>query len=133
MAAAAALDRPEDDRELHDASRAAQGSVGRAIALLGGRTLAIREKVIDLLGRLPATDPEAMHALADALARADGAVLEACVDTMSDWWRAPLSAARANASRLARAAAGRAKLNRAAGEDEEDRRARKPVVCAAFG
>ena len=132
-AAAAALDRPEDDRELHDAARAAQGSVGRAIALLGGRTLAIREKVIDLLGRLPATDPEAMHALGDALARADAAVLEACVDTMRDWLSAQLSAAPANPARLARVAEVWEKLNRAAGEVEEYNLERKPLVFGAFG
>src|SRR5207249_3847738 len=90
-AAATALERPEDGAEIRDAARAAQGSAGRAITLLGGRTLAVRERVVELLGRLPALDPSAMHALGDALGRANDAALEACLDAMRDWLSSRLS------------------------------------------
>ena len=132
-AAAAALERSDDDAELREAARAAQGSVGRAIALMGGRTLAVREQVIKLLRRLPATDPHALHALGDALARADIPALEACIDAMRDWLTAQLSAEPANPARLARVAEVWEKLNRAAGEVEEYNLERKPLVFAAFG
>jgi DNA polymerase-3 subunit delta' len=132
-AAATALERPEDDAEIREAARAAQGSVGRAITLLGGRTLAVRERVLDLLGRLPALDPAAMHALGDALGRGDDAALEACLDAMRDWLSASLSAEPPNPARLARVAEVWEKLNRAAGEVEEFNLERKPLVFAAFG
>jgi DNA polymerase-3 subunit delta' len=132
-AAATALERPEDDAEIREAARAAQGSVGRAITLLGGRTLAVRERVLDLLGRLPALDPAAMHALGDALGRGDDAALEACLDAMRDWLSASLSSEPQNPAHLARVAEVWEKLNRAAGEVDEFNLERKPLVFAAFG
>jgi DNA polymerase-3 subunit delta' len=132
-ATAAALERPEDDPEIREAARAAQGSVGRAITLLGGRTLAVRERVIEMLGRLPALDPQAMHALGDALGRADAAALDACLDAMRDWLSSRLAVEPENAARLARVAEVWEKLNRAAGEVEEYNLERKPLVFAAFG
>jgi len=132
-AAAAALDRSEDDGEIRKAARAAQGSVGRAITLLGGRTLAVRERVLDLLGRLPALDANGMHALGDALGRADDVALETCLDVMRDWLSARLAVEPKDSARLARVAEVWEKLNRAAGEVEEFNLERKPLVFAAFG
>jgi len=132
-AAATALERPQDDAQIRDAARAAQGSVGSAITLLGGRTLAVRERVIELLGRLPALDPPAMHALGDTLGRADAAALEACLDAMRDWLSSRLSVEPENPARLARVAEVWEKLNRAAGEVEEYNLERKPLLFAAFG
>ncbi len=132
-AAAAALECPEDDAAIREAARAAQGSVGRAITLLGGRALAVRERVVDLLGRLPALDPLAMHALGDALGRGDSAAFEACLDAMRDWLSGRLSIEPKSPARLARVAEVWEKLNRAAGEVEELNLERKPLVFAAFG
>jgi DNA polymerase-3 subunit delta' len=133
QAAAVSLERGEDDAELRQAARAAQGSVARAITLLGGRTLAVRERVIELLGRLPALDAPAMHALGDTLSRADNAALEAFLDAMRDWLTNRLSAESKSSARLARVAEVWEKLNRAAGEVEEFNLERKPLVFAAFG
>ena len=132
-AAAAALDRSADDAEIREAAQAAQGSVGRAIMLLGGRTLAVRERVLDLLGRLPALDANGMHALGDALGRADDAALKTCLDVMRDWLSARLAGELKDPARLARVAEVWEKLNRAAGEVEEFNLERKPLVFAAFG
>jgi len=132
-AAATALERPEDGAEIRDAARAAQGSAGRAITLLGGRTLAVRERVVELLGRLPALDPSAMHALGDALGRANDAALEACLDAMRDWLSSRLSVERKSPARLARVAEVWDKLNRAAGDVEEFNLERKPLIFSAFG
>ena len=132
-AAAAALDRSEDDGEIRKAARAAQGSVGRAITLLGGRTLAVRERVLDLLGRLPALDANGMHALGDALGRADDVALETCLDVMRDWLSARLAVEPKDSARLARVAEVWEKLNRAAEEVDVFNLDRKPMVFAVFG
>jgi DNA polymerase III subunit delta' len=132
-AAATALERPEDDAEIRAAARAAQGSVARAVTLLGGRTLAVRERVVELLGRLPTLDPLGMHALGDALSRGDAAAFETCLDAMRDWLSHRLAVDAANPPRLARVAEVWEKLNRAAGEVEEFNLERKPLVFAAFG
>jgi DNA polymerase-3 subunit delta' len=132
-AAAEALARTADEPEIREAARAAQGSVGQAITLLGGRTLAVRKQVIELLGQLPALDRERMHALGDALGRADEAALDACLDAMRDWLHGRLAIEEANPARLARVAEVWEKLNRAAGEVEEFNLERKPLVFAAFG
>ena len=132
-AAAAALERPGDDAEIHEAARAAQGSVARAITLLGGRTLAIRERVFELLRALPAVDAAAMHALGDTLARADAAALEAFLDALRDWLSSRLTVEAESPARLARVAEVWEKLNCAAGEVEEFNLERKPLVFAAFG
>jgi DNA polymerase-3 subunit delta' len=132
-AAAAALERREDEAEIREAARAAQGSVARAITLLGGRTLAVRERVLELLGRLPALDPIAMHALGDTLGRGDDAAWETCLDAMRDWLSGRLSVEPKSPARLARVAEVWEKLNRAAGEVEEFNLERKPLVFTAFG
>ncbi len=43
-----------------------EGSVGRAIALLDGSVLALRQRVLELFAQLP--DPRSLHALGEALA-----------------------------------------------------------------
>src|SRR5436305_4267103 len=132
-AAANALEQPQEDAQIREAARAARGSVERAIALLGGRTLAVRERVIEMLGRLPALDATAMHALGDTLGRADDAALEACLDAMRDWLSSRLSVEPASPARLARVAEVWEKLNRAAGDVEEFNLERKPLIFSAFG
>src|SRR5262249_25730341 len=62
-AAALALGRDAEEAELREASTLAEGSVGRALTLLEGPALALRKRVVDLLERLPAVDPQALHAL----------------------------------------------------------------------
>src|SRR5262249_35371322 len=84
-AAATALGRAADDPEVGQAAGAADGSVERAITLLGGPALALRERVNALLAGLPALDRQGLHALADQLARADAETFETVVDAIRDW------------------------------------------------
>jgi DNA polymerase-3 subunit delta' len=132
-AAAAALDADPDDADIRAAAAVADGSVGRAIAMLGGPLMAVRERVIELLGRLPATDPRALHALAESLERADRAVLATFVDTVRDWLSARLAADAQDSRRLARVAQVWDKVNHAARDTEIFNLERKPLVFNVFG
>ena len=67
------------------AAAAAEGSVARALALLDEGALALRQQALDLLDRLPALDPKALHALGEALAGTDPQPLAAFVDTVNVW------------------------------------------------
>jgi DNA polymerase-3 subunit delta' len=133
QAAAAALDRSAADAEIVEAAGAADGSVARALTLLGGASLALRQKVIELLGRLPAVDPAALHALVDTLGRADADAFETFVDTIRDWLSGRLAREPRELARLARVAEVWEKLNRAAWDVEVYHLERKPMVFAVFG
>jgi DNA polymerase III subunit delta' len=132
-AAAFALGANSDDPEIRKAAAAAGGSVGQAIAMLGGPLLVVRERVIELLGRLPSTDPRALHALGESLERADRAVLTAFVDTVRDWLSARLAADAQESRRLGRLAEVWDKVNRAARDTEIFNLERKPLVFNIFG
>ncbi len=132
-AAAAALGRSPDDAKILQAAAAADGSVARALTLLGGASLALHQKVVDLLAALPAVDPKALHALGDTLGRADVGAFETFVDTIRDWLSARLSTAPQDPGRLARVAEVWEKLNRAAWDVEVFHLDRKPMVFAVFG
>src|SRR3974390_2522134 len=84
-AAAAALGDAADAAALRLAAAAADGSVARAIALSGGPQLALRDKVIELLARLPATDPRALHALGDSLERGGDHLFDIFIETVRAW------------------------------------------------
>jgi DNA polymerase-3 subunit delta' len=132
-AGAASLGRPADDAEITAAAGAADGSVARALMLLGGSSLPVRERVIDLLGRLPTLDRNALHALGDTLGRADDGAFATFVDTIRDWLSARLAAEQGNLPRLARVAEVWEKLNRAAADVEVYHLERKPMVFSIFG
>ena len=132
-AAAATLGRRADDAEIIAAAGAADGSVARAIMLLGGSSLVLRERVIDLLARLPTLDRNALHALGDTLGRADDGAFTTFVDTIRDWLSARLAAEQGNLPRLARVAEVWEKLNRAAADVEVYHLERKPMVFSIFG
>src|SRR5712672_1892109 len=107
QAAAGALG-DTDEATLRQAAGAADGSVARAIALYGGPQLALRDKVIDLLDRLPASDPRALHALGESLERTS------------------------EPRRLAQWAQAWERLNRSAREVETFNLERKPLVFNVF-
>jgi DNA polymerase-3 subunit delta' len=132
-AAAAALGRDGDDAAVRKAAAAADGSVAQAIALIGGPLLAVRERVIDLLARLPATDPRAMHALGESLERADRLVLATFVDVVRDWLSARLAAVLQEGGRPVRLAQAWDDVNRTAREVEMFNLERKPMVFKVFG
>ena len=132
-AVGAALGRDPNDTAVQKAASAADGSVAHAIALLGGPLLAVRERVIELLARLPQTDPRAMHALGESLERADRLVLATFVDVVRDWLSARLAREQGQGGRLMRLAQAWDDVNRTAREVETFNLERKPLVFRIFG
>jgi DNA polymerase-3 subunit delta' len=130
-AVADALGRDAAEPDIKTAALAADGSVARAIDLLGGGALQVRERVNVLLSALPAVDPRGLHALGDALGRDEGA-LAAFVDAVRDWLSARLIAP-AEPARLARFADVWDQLNRAADDTKVFHLERKPFVFNVFG
>jgi len=139
VAAASSLDASDD--KVRKAAEASGGSVSYAIALLGGEHLAVRERVIELLGKLPAIDARALHALGDSLDRGDDGALETFVDTVREWLSADLAQASGQESaqesrdlhRLARLAEVWDKLNGTVRDVEIFNLELKPMVFAVFG
>jgi DNA polymerase-3 subunit delta' len=127
------LERGADDEEVAEAATAADGSVGRAVQLLSGDALKVRERVTELLAALPSVDAMALHALGDALGRADPQAFAAFVDTVRDWLSARLGRGSGEPARLAQVAEVWEKLNGAAREVEVFNLDRKPMVFAVFG
>ncbi len=115
------------------AADAADGSVARALTLLEGPALALRQRVLDLLGQLPAPDRRALHALGDALAGTEPATLAAFLDTVNAWLAAQLRAARGirPAWRGSRWPGRRSIAARS--DAEEYNLERRPLVFAVFG
>jgi DNA polymerase III subunit delta' len=132
-AAAAALGRGADEEEVAEAAAAADGSVGRAVQLLSADALKVRERVTELLAALPSVDAMALHALGDALGRADPQAFATFVDTVRDWLSARLGRGSGEPARLAQVAEVWEKLNGAAREVEVFNLDRKPMVFAVFG
>jgi DNA polymerase-3 subunit delta' len=130
-AVSAAVGREASGPDLERAAAASDGSVARAIELLGGKALDVREKVAALLGKLPAVDPRDLHALGDTLGRDEGS-FAAFVDTVRDWLSARLSAGEAP-GKLAAVAEAWERLNRAARDVEVFNLERKPFVFNVFG
>ncbi len=127
----------ESDPVLEEAAAAAEGSVSRALNLLGGGALKLHQRTAALLDTLPHVDPRELHALGDALGGSDRAVLAAFVDSVERWvgeqMRSDGAHANANLPRLARLAEVWEKINRAARETESYNLERKPLVFSVFG
>jgi DNA polymerase-3 subunit delta' len=86
-----------------------------------------------LLAALPSVDALALHALGDALGRADPLAFAAFVDTVREWLSARLGRGAGEPARLAQVAEVWEKLNGAAREVEVFNLDRKPMVFAVFG
>ena len=132
-AAAAALGRSPTDPAIAQAAAGADGSVARAIGLLDEKTLALRQKVLDLLTQLPEPDSRALHALGDALGGSEPQTLAAFMDIVNGWLAARLKADAQEAGRLARLGDAWDKVNGAARDVETYNLERKPLVFAVFG
>ncbi len=130
-AAAAALGDAADEAALRAAAGAADGSVARAIALSGGPQLALRDKVIELLARLPATDPRALHALGDSLDRGADDLFAIFIETARAWLSARLDRT-TDPARLLQAAEAWERINGAARDAEIYNLERKPLVFNVF-
>jgi len=136
-AAAEAAQVAFDDPSLAEAAKAAEGSVTRALTLLGGDALKLHQRTSALLDSLPRVDPRELHALGDALGTSDRVALGAFIDSVDRWITDRLhdddANANANLPRLARLAEVWEKINRAARETESYNLERKPLVFSVFG
>ncbi|MES2749770.1 MAG: DNA polymerase III subunit delta' [Pseudomonadota bacterium] len=134
-AAADATETNIGDPALRAAADAAEGSVSRALTLLGGQSLGLHQRTLELLNGLPHVDPHALHALGDALPLNDRVGLKTFIDTVDRWLTGHLRAADAGANlpRLARLAEVWEKINRVARETESFNLERKPLVFSIFG
>jgi DNA polymerase-3 subunit delta' len=133
LALAEATGKDRRDDEVREAAAAAEGSVGRALAFLGGQALALRQRVHDLLAQLPDIDARALHALGDAMGGTDPKVLEAFMDLINGWLSARLLEAGQEKARMARVAQTWERVNRAARDVDAYNLERKPLVFAVFG
>jgi DNA polymerase-3 subunit delta' len=135
QAAAQAAQMSSDDASLREAADAAEGSVARALALVGGGALKLHQRTAALLDNLPQVDPRELHALGDALGGSDRAALGAFVDSVDRWIGERLRTGDANANlpRLARLAEVWEKIGNAARETETYNLERKPLVFSVFG
>jgi DNA polymerase-3 subunit delta' len=135
QAASRAADLASDDPLLPQAAEAAEGSVARALTLLGGDGVKLYRRTEALLATLPQVDPRELHALGDALGGSDKMALATFIDSVDRWLSARLRAdgADANLPRLARLAEVWEKINRAARDTAEYNLERKPLVFSVFG
>ncbi|MCK1708480.1 MULTISPECIES: DNA polymerase III subunit delta' [unclassified Bradyrhizobium] len=136
-AAAAAADLDPNDPALREAAEACEGSVARALTLLGGDALKLQQRTAALLARLPQVDPRELHTLGDSLGTSDRVALAAFIDGIDRWIAERLHADEANANqnlpRLARLAEVWEKIVRAARDTETYNLERKPLVFSVFG
>lgn len=133
QAVAADTGQTAEEQDVIEAVAAANGSPGRALELLDSKVLALRRKILDLLGQLPSPDPQAMHALGDALGYSDPAPLATFIDLVNDWLSDQLSGDAAAKSRLARVAQVWQEINQRARDVAEYNLERKPLVFTVLG
>src|SRR5438270_2800267 len=134
-AAAEAANIAADDPALAEAAEASEGSVARALTLLGGDALKLQQRTAALLATLPQVDPRELHALGEALGTSDRVALAAFIDGIDRWIGEKLRTddANANLPRLARLAEVWEKIVRAARDTESYNLERKPLVFSVFG
>ena len=123
-----------DDPALRDAAEAAEGSVARALTLLGGDAVKLHHKTAAVLASLPRVDPRELHALGDALGGSDKVALATFIDSIERWVGACLRTddPTADLPRLARLAEVWEKIGRAARDTAEYNLERKPLVFSVF-
>jgi DNA polymerase-3 subunit delta' len=135
-ALAASVGSPVDDPQVEAAAAAADGSVARALAFLDADALALRQRTLDELDRLPSLNTNTLHALGDALAGTDPRPLSAFVDTVNSWlsrWLDRKSSDTGALARLERLAEAWERINAAARDAETYNLERKPLVFSVFG
>lgn len=119
--------------EIRQAAEAAEGSVGRALGLLDGPALALRQRILELFAQLPDPDPRALHALGEAIGGTDPKTLETFMDLVNEWLSARLEEGSLGNAQLARVAETWERVNRAAQDAESYNLERKPLVFSVFG
>ena len=98
-AAATAANISADDPALGDAAEASEGSVSRALTLLGGDAIKLHQQTAALLSTLPRVDPRELHALGDAISGSDRGALSAFIDSIDRWISATVAGRRATPMR----------------------------------
>jgi DNA polymerase-3 subunit delta' len=121
------------DPGVREAAAASGGSVARALSLLGGAALALRQRVLDLLGQLPEPDPRALHALGDAMGGTDPQTLATFMDLVNGWLSDRLAGGSRPLADMARVAETWERVNRNARDVEAYNLERKPLVFSVFG
>jgi DNA polymerase-3 subunit delta' len=132
-ALAAAIGSAPSDPQIQAAAAAAEGSVSRALTFLDEDALALRQRALDQLDRLPALDTGALHGLGEALAGTDPQPLAAFVDTVNGWLSQRLHRNQGEIDRVARLAEAWERINQAARDAETYNLERKPLVFSVFG
>jgi DNA polymerase III subunit delta' len=132
-ALAAAMQLPPDDPRIAPAAAVAGGSVARAAAFLDADALELRQRALDQLERLPSLDPNALHALGDALAGVDPLPLLAFVDTVNGWLAQRVESNPGALGRVAPLAEAFSRINQATRDAVEYNLERKPLVFNVFG
>jgi DNA polymerase III subunit delta' len=135
-ALAASVGSSADDPRVKAAAAAADGSVARALAFLDEDALALRQRTLDELDRLPSLNTNTLHALGDALAGTDPRPLTAFVDTVNAWlsrWLDRKTNDSGGLARLDRLAEAWERINAAARDAETYNLERKPLVFSVFG
>jgi DNA polymerase-3 subunit delta' len=125
-------DKP-DAAESRAAAKAAEGSVGRALKLLDGDILELRQQIDSLLSHLPNVDQRALHTLGDKIAGTDAETLSAFLDAVNGWMSSRLAAGPQDKGRAIRVAEAWEKINRTGTEVEIYNLDRKPFVFSVFG
>jgi DNA polymerase III subunit delta' len=121
------------DAQIMEAASAAEGSVARALSLLDGPMLALRQKTMAALAQLPNPDPRALHALGDALSGVESAPLATFTDIVNGWLESQLQDGNAAKPKLARLASAWERVNAAASDADEYNLDRRPLVFSVFG
>jgi DNA polymerase-3 subunit delta' len=130
-AVADALQRDPVEAEIKAAAAASDGSIARALDLLAGTALAVRERVNAMLAALPTVNPRDLHALGDALGR-DETAFTAFIEAVRDWLSARITVAGAEPRRLDRIAEVWERLNATARDVTDYNLERKPLVFNVF-
>lgn len=117
-----------------EAAAVSEGSVGRALNLMGGNALKLHQRTAELLDALPRVDQRQLHALGDALGGSDRTTLAAFTDSVDRWVTGRLRGDVTNAdlAQLARLAEVWEKISRAARDVESFNLDRKPLVFSVF-
>ena len=131
ITAATGLDAEAPD--VRQAAAAAEGSAGRALSLLDGAAIALRQRMLDLLAQLPDPDPRALHALGEAIGGTDPRTLETFMDMVNGWLSSRLDQGGQHKAQMVRVAETWEKVNRAARDVETYNLERKPLVFTVFG
>ena len=95
--------------------------------------MALRQRALDQLDRLPALDTGALHGLGEALAGTDPQPLAAFVDTVNAWLSQRLHRNQGEIDRVVRLAEAWERINQAARDAETYNLERKPLVFSVFG